>query len=89
MDSQVQVQLNREVAGSMMQNMHQYLLGSFPIIAMIQICQSSPVQLLIGKSERLYICVVVCLVVRHDGDSSDVTLDIEHAQVIQTLMDDE
>ena len=49
--------------------------------------------LLIGKSGRLYICVVVWLVgrlfVRHGGDSSDVTLAFEDAQVIQTVMDDE
>ena len=55
--------------------------------------QSSPVQVLIGKSGRLYIRVVVRLVgwsfVRHGGDSSDVTLAFEDAQVIQTLMDDE
>ena len=42
---------------------------------------NSPVQPLIGKSGRLYICVVVCLVVRavlrHGGDSSDVTLAFE------------
>ena len=49
--------------------------------------------LLIGKSGRLYIRVVVCLVgrlfVRHGRDSSDVTLAFEDAQVIQTVMDDE
>ena len=49
--------------------------------------------LLIGKSGRLYIRVVVWLVgqlfVRHGRDSSDVTLVFEDAQVIQTVMDDE
>ena len=45
--------------------------------------QSSPVQLLIGKSGRLYIRVVVCSVVRHGRDSSDVTLALEDAQVVR------
>ena len=45
--------------------------------------------LLIGKSGRHYIRVVVRLVVRHGRDSSDVTLAFEDAQVIQTVMDDE
>ena len=48
--------------------------------------------LLIGKSGRLYIRVVVWLVVwlvvRHGRDSFDVTLAFEDAQVIQTVMDD-
>ena len=64
-----------------------------PLIAELQICQSSLVYLLIGKSGRLYICVVVRSagrsVVCHGRDSSDVTLAFEDAQVIQTLMDDE
>ena len=49
--------------------------------------------LLIGKSGRPYIRVVGRSVgwffVRHGGDSSDVTLAFEDAQVIQTVMDDE
>ena len=46
--------------------------------------QSSPVQLLIGKSGRLYIRVVVWLVVvRHGRNSSDVTLALEDAQVVR------
>jgi hypothetical protein len=49
--------------------------------------------LLIGKSGRLYIRVVVWLFgrlfVRHGRDNSDVTLAFEDAQVIQTVMDDE
>jgi hypothetical protein len=44
---------------------------------------------LIGKSGRLYICIVGRLFDRHGHDSSDVTLAFEDAQVIQTLMDDE
>ena len=44
---------------------------------------NSPVQPLIGKFGRLCMCVVVCLfvrlVVRHGGDSSDVTLAFEDA----------
>jgi hypothetical protein len=45
--------------------------------------------LLIEKSGRPYIRVVVRLVVCHGPDSSDVTLAFEDAQVIQTVMDDE
>ena len=45
--------------------------------------------LLIGKSERPYIRVVVRLVVCHGRNSSDVTLAFEDAQVIQTVIDDE
>ena len=45
--------------------------------------QSSPVQLLIGKSGRLSIRVVVWSVVRHGRDSSDVTLVLEDAQVVR------
>ena len=45
--------------------------------------QSSPVQLLIGKSGRLYIRVVGCSVGRHGRDSSDVTLALEDAQVVR------
>jgi hypothetical protein len=45
--------------------------------------------LLIGKSERPYIRVVVWLVVCHGRNSSDVTLAFEDAQVIQTVIDDE
>ena len=45
--------------------------------------------LLIGKSGRHYIRVVVRLVVRHGQDSSDVTLAFEDAQVIKTVIDDE
>ena len=44
------------------------------IFAVLQIGKSSPVQLLIGKSGRLYICVVVWLFVCHGRYSSDVTL---------------
>ena len=44
--------------------------------------------LLIGKSGRLYIRMVVWSFVRHGRDSSDVTLSFEDAQGIQTLMDD-
>ena len=43
--------------------------------------------LLIGKSGRPYIRMVVCSVVRNGHDSSDVTLAFEDAQVIQTVMD--
>ena len=48
---------------------------------------------LIGKSGKLYICVVVWLFVllvgcRHGGNSSDVTLAFEDAQVIQPLRGD-
>ena len=46
-----------------------------------------------GKSGRLYIrvvgCLVVWLVVCHSRNSSDVILAFEDAQVIRTLMDDE
>ena len=45
--------------------------------------QSSPVQLLIGKSGRLYIRVVGRSGVRHGRDSSDVTLALEDAQVVR------
>ena len=37
----------------------------------------------------LFVCLVVWLVVRQAGDTSDVTLSFEDAQVFQTLMDDE
>ena len=74
-----------------------FSLGSLGI-SVVHNCRTSdlpnsPVRPLIGKSGRLYIRVVVRsvgrLVVRHGGDSSDVTLAFEDAQVIQTLMDDE
>ena len=62
------------------------MLSFFPLPktnAELQICKFSPVQPLIGKSGRLYICVVVwSLVVCHAGDSSDVTLAFEDDQVI-------
>ena len=45
--------------------------------------KNSPVQLLIGKSGRLYIRVVGWSFVRHDRDSSDVTLALEDAQVVR------
>ena len=48
-------------------------------IAELQIGHFSLVQLLIWNSERLYICVVICLFRIHCGDSSDVTLAFEDA----------
>ena len=48
-------------------------------MAELQMCQSFLIHLLIGKSGRLYICVVVCLLRRHGGNSSNVILAFEHA----------
>ena len=42
---------------------------------------------MIGKAGRLYICMVVCrLVGPHDGDSSDVSLACDDAQVIPSSL---
>ena len=48
-----------------------------------------PVQPLIGKSGRLYICMVVPSVVCHTGDISDFTLAFEDAQVIPPFFREE
>ena len=49
-------------------------------IAKLHICQFSPVQLLLGKSGMLYICVVGWSVGHQAGDSSDITLAFKDAQ---------
>ena len=52
------------------------------LVAKLQIYQFSPVQLLIRKSVRHYICLVVYSVDCHTFDNSHVTMALEDAQGI-------
>ena len=66
-------------AGPIWKAKEEILFLPFRLDAKLQICQFSPVLLLIGKPGRLYICEVVWLVICHAVNRSYVTLAFEDA----------